>query len=146
MKYFAVIDTNVLVSAMLKWQSVSGSVMEFTLEGFIIPVLNKEIVAEYRTVLARPKFGLDDKIIIDIIDSLENVGFYVDAETIDIELPDSKDCVFYEVVMEERKEEEAYLVTGNIKHFSDKPFIVTPRQMLDIILEEYDFTGEVEDE
>ena len=146
MKYFAVIDTNVLVSAMLKWQSVPGSVMEFTLEGFIIPVLNKEIVAEYRAVLARPKFGLDDKIIIDIIDSLENVGFYVDAETIDIELPDSKDRVFYEVVMEERKEEEAYFVTGNIKHFPDKPFIVTPRQMLDIILEEYDFTGEVEDE
>lgn len=146
MKYFAVIDTNVLVSAMLKWQSVPGSVMEFALEGFIIPVLNKEIVAEYRAVLARPKFGLDDKIIIDIIDSLENVGFYVDAETIDIELPDSKDRVFYEVVMEERKEEEAYFVTGNIKHFPDKPFIVTPRQMLDIILEEYDFTGEVEDE
>ena len=146
MKYFTVIDTNVLVSAMLKWQSVPGSVMEFALEGFIIPVLNKEIVAEYRAVLARPKFGLDDKIIIDIIDSLENVGFYVDAETIDIELPDSKDRVFYEVVMEERKEEEAYFVTGNIKHFLDKPFIVTPRQMLDIILEEYDFTGEVEDE
>lgn len=138
MKYFAVIDTNVLVSAMLKWQSVSGSVMEFTLEGFIIPVLNKEIVAEYRTVLARPKFGLDDKIIIDIIDSLENVGFYVDAETIDIELPDSKDRVFYEVVMEKRKEEETYLVTGNNKHFPDKPFIVTPRQMLDIFLKEYD--------
>ena len=146
MKYFTVIDTNVLVSAMLKWQSVPGSVMEFALEGFIIPVLNKEIVAEYRAVLARPKFGLDDKIIIDIIDSLENVGFYVDAETIDIELPDSKDRVFYEVVMEERNEEEAYFVTGNIKHFPDEPFIVTPRQMLDIILEEYDFTGEVEDE
>lgn len=138
MKYFAVIDTNVLVSAMLKWQSVPGNVMEFVLDGFIIPVLNKEIVAEYRAVLARPKFGLDDKIIIDIIDSLEKVGFYVDAETIDIELPDSKDRVFYEVVMEKRKEEETYLVTGNIKHFPDKPFIVTPRQMLDIFLKEYD--------
>ena len=30
--------------------------------------------------------------------------------------------------------EDAYLVTGNIKHFPTKPFIVTPRQMLDIIL------------
>ncbi len=138
MKYFAVIDTNVLVSAMLKWQSVPGNVMEFVLDGFIIPVLNKEIVAEYRTVLARPKFRLDEEIITDIIDSLENVGFYVDAETIDIELPDSKDRVFYEVVMEKRKEEETYLVTGNIKHFPDKPFIVTPRQMLDIFLKEYD--------
>lgn len=138
MKYFAVIDTNVLVSAMLKWQSVPGNVMEFVLDGFIIPVLNKEIVAEYRTVLARSKFRLDEEIITDIIDSLENVGFYVDAETIDIELPDSKDRVFYEVAMEKRKEEETYLVTGNIKHFPDEPFIVTPRQMLDVLLKEYD--------
>lgn len=146
MKYFAVIDTNVLVSAMLKWQSVPGSVMEFALDGFIVPVLNKEIVAEYRAVLARPKFGLDEDTIKDIIDSLENVGFYVDAETIDIDLPDPKDRFFYEVVMEERKEEEAYLVTGNIKHFPNEPFIVTPKRMLDIILEGYDLAGDTEEE
>jgi len=38
--------------------------------------------------------------------------------------------------MEERNNEDAYLVTGNIKHFPVRPFIVTPRRMLDIILEE----------
>jgi hypothetical protein len=38
--------------------------------------------------------------------------------------------------MEERKGEAAYLVTGNIKHFPEKPFIVTPREMLDIILKD----------
>ena len=64
------------------------------------------------------------------------MGLYVDAEELDIELPDPKDRVFYEVVMEERKEEDAYLVTGNIKHFPEKPYIVTPRQMLNIILED----------
>ncbi len=37
--------------------------------------------------------------------------------------------------MEERKERDAYLVTGNVKHFPEKPFVVTPRQMIDIILE-----------
>lgn len=36
--------------------------------------------------------------------------------------------------MEKQKDENAYLVTGNIKHFPVKPFIVTPRQLLDIIL------------
>lgn len=51
------------------------------------------------------------------------------------ELPDPKDRVFYEVVMEERKHEDTYLVTGNIKHFPIKPYVVTPREMLDIILE-----------
>ena len=33
-------------------------------------------------------------------------AIYVDAEHLDVELPDPKDLVFYEVVMEERKEEE----------------------------------------
>ena len=35
--------------------------------------------------------------------------------------------------MEERKTDDAYLVTGNLKHFPEKPFVVTPRQMLEII-------------
>lgn len=47
-------------------------------------------------------------------------------------LPDTKDLPFYEVVMEKR-EENAYLVTGNLKHFPSEPFIVTARQMLDIL-------------
>ena len=69
-----------------------------------------------------------------MLDTINENGLYVDAEELEIELPDPKDRVFYEVVMEERKGEDAYLVTGNIKHFPAKPFIVTPRQMLDIIL------------
>lgn len=44
--------------------------------------------------------------------------------------------MFYAIVMEKRKEEEAYLVTGNIKHFPQVPFVVTPKEMLDILLEE----------
>lgn len=35
--------------------------------------------------------------------------------------------------MEKRKEADAYLVTGNQKHFPKEPFIVTPKEMLDII-------------
>lgn len=139
MKYYAVIDTNVLVSAMLKWHSVPGSITEFAIDGVIVSVLNEEIVAEYRVVLSRPKFGLTEDIITDIIGSLEKTGLYVDAEPIDIELPDPKDRVFYEVAMEERKEEDAFLITGNIKHFPIKPFIVTPRQMLDIILNDFNY-------
>ena len=72
------------------------------------------------------------------MNEIDGHGIYVDAEHIGIDLPDPKDLVFYEVVMEERKEEDAYLVTGNIKHFPEKPFIVTPRQMIDIILESVD--------
>ena len=134
MRYYAVIDTNVLVSAMLKWDSVPGSVLALTFDGPIIPILNREIVAEYREVLSRPKFHLTKDIIDDVMESLNAVGLYVEADAIDIDLPDPKDRVFYEVVMEERKSEDAYLVTGNIRHFPTEPFIVTPRQMIDIIV------------
>lgn len=134
MKYYAVIDTNVLVSAMLKWDSVPGNVLELTYGGTIIPLLNELIVKEYREVLSRSKFRLTREIIDDAVGELERLGIYVDAEEINAELPDPKDRVFYEVVMEERKSEDAYLVTGNIKHFPAQPFVVTPRQMIDIIL------------
>ena len=50
----------------------------------------------------------------------------VDDET----FSDPKDIVFYEVKM---SKEDAYLVTGNIKHFPRKPFVVTPREMVEIL-------------
>ena len=136
MKYYAVIDTNVLVSAMLKWNSVPGNVMELVFDGPIIPVYNSEILKEYREVLSRPKFHLTKEIVDDVLENLEHRGISIEAETIDIVLPDPKDRVFYEVVLEERKTEEAYLVTGNIKHFPVETFIVTPRKMLDIVFSE----------
>ena len=134
MKYYVVIDTNVLVSAMLRPRSI----LELTFDGPIIPLLNDVIIKEYRDVLSRPKFHLTKDIINDVLEGIEEKGIYVDAETLKDELPDPKDRVFYEVVMEERKCEDAYLVTGNIKHFPEKPFIVTPREMLDIIFSNTD--------
>ena len=138
MKFYAVIDTNVLVSAAMKPESVPGQVLELVLDGVIIPILNKTIINEYRDVLLRPKFDFPEQLINDVLNEIGDRGVFADSEHIDVMLPDPKDIVFYEVVMEERKEEDAYLVTGNIKHFPEKPFIVTPRQMINIILESVD--------
>ena len=46
-------------------------------------------------------------------------------------MQDPKDYVFYEVVMKERKSDDTYLVIWNLKHFPEKPFVVTSRQMLE---------------
>jgi len=136
MKYYAVIDTNVLVSAMLKWNSVPGNVMELVFDGPIIPVFNPEILKEYRDVLSRPKFHFTKEIVDDVLESLEDRGISIEAQALDIVLPDPKDRVFYEVVLETRNTEDAYLVTGNIKHFPAETFVVTPREMLDIVFSE----------
>ena len=133
MKYYAVIDTNVLVSAMLRWDSVPGCVLEHAFVGDIIPLLNEQVLKEYMEVLKRPKFHFEEEKINIIIDGIVKRGVFVDAEHTGQVLPDPKDIVFYEIVMEKRKCEEAFLVTGNIKHFPAEPYIVTPREMLTIL-------------
>lgn len=136
MHYYAVIDTNVLVSAMLKFQSVPGQVANEALLGNLIPLLCDEIVAEYREVLGRPKFKFDSKAVNVFLDGIIDRGIFIDAVSVEEIIPDPKDIVFYEVVIEGRKEHETYLVTGNIRHFPVKPFVVTPREMLDIMYRE----------
>ncbi len=133
MKYYAVIDTNVLVSAVLRFSSVPGAVAKEMLVGRIIPLLNDEILAEYREVLSRKKFKFDPKAIEVLIEGIVERGIFIDATPTDELMIDPKDAVFYEVVMEARQETDAYLVTGNIKHFPVKHFIVTPREMMEIL-------------
>lgn len=135
MRYYAVIDTNVLVSAMLKKSSLPDRVMQEVFGGTITPLLNREILDEYWNVLQRPKFKFPEKAVNTLVTAIIKRAVFVDAEPIEKMLPDPKDVVFYEVVMEGRKTEDAYLVTGNKKHFPVKPFIVDPRQMVEIIEE-----------
>ena len=133
MKFYAVIDTNVLVSALLRNGSVPSLVLTETLKGDIIPILNDEIMAEYTDVLNRPKFSFNKAAVHVLLNELAKRGDYSDYNDIFEEIPDPKDVVFYAVLMEKRKEDDAYLVTGNIKHFPMRTYIVTPREMLDIL-------------
>ena len=139
MKIFAVIDTNVLVSALIKSHEDSATV-KILMEVFnktIIPVYSKEIIAEYSEVLSRNKFkkkftpeakNLLIKAIID--NGKELSGIETEEKPSD---PD--DVIFYEVTMDSRQTDETFLVTGNIKDFPIKPFVVQPEEMMRIIEE-----------
>lgn len=74
MKYYAVIDTDVLVSAMLKWDSVPGNVLELAFSGVIVPLLNEAIVGEYQAVLSRPKFHLPERVIHDLLAEIRHTA------------------------------------------------------------------------
>jgi len=136
MTYYAVINTNVVVSAMLNWESVPGNIVKFAFSDTIVPIFNDEILNEYRTVLLRPKFGLDEEIVTQIINSFTVHGLSIGAKDLDVDFPDPKDAVFYKVTMAKMETDLTWLVTGNIKHFPSESFVVTPREMLDIILAE----------
>ncbi len=134
MKFYVVIDTNVLISAGLKYHSNPGVIMEFIKAGTIIPLINSKILAEYKDVLSRPKFKFPADYIDEFLSAITKDALIIDEEHIDINLPDEKDRVFYEVTMKSNKERESMLVTGNIKHFPIQPFILTPKELCDIII------------
>ena len=133
MKLYAVIDTNVLVSALLRWDSVPGAVLEQAFVGSIVPLLSDEIIAEYEKVLCRKKFPFKEKDIQTVMDGIRMRGVFLEPEKVEENLPDPKDVIFYAVTMEARKDSDAYLVTGNIRHFPLKPYVVMPREMLTIL-------------
>ena len=96
----------------------------------ITPLYNDEIIAEYNDVLKREKFGLPEELIDGIVKFIVERG--LDSERINLNehFPDPKDLVFYEVAL---SNDDAYLVTGNIKHFPRTPIVVTPAEMMAII-------------
>ena len=134
MQYLVVIDTNVLVSALLSRNPDASTVQVFKalLSDKIIPVYNDEILAEYSDVLRRKKFNFPESTIQSTIKYFKKYGIYSDRLSTGEDLPDPKDLVFYEVCMAKR-DKDSMLVTGNMKHFPVKPFIVTPNKLMDII-------------
>ena len=132
-KYYAVIDTNVIVSSLLKDGSIPNKVVNLALYGPIIPLLNDEIIDEYREVLLRNKFGLNKDDVDKLIEDLSKRAIFLKRTKTDEQFADLDDVVFYEIVLTGRINTDAHLVTGNIKHYPKKPFIVTPREMLEII-------------
>ena len=130
---YAVIDTNVVVSALLSIDSNSNPaiVLRAVLQGRIIPVFNKEILDEYTEVLLRDKFHFNKSYIDIIISHIKRIGIKAEGvKILDEIFPDSKDIVFYEIAM---SKDDTYLVTGNTKHFPQKPFVVTPAEMVEIL-------------
>lgn len=134
MKFMVVIDTNVLVSALLSKHDDAATVqiLNLVFDGTIIPVYNAEILDEYCNVLHRKKFKFTEENIQTLLDVIKIYGIFTVQTITNTELPDPKDLVFYEVVMS-KKDCGAYLVTGNSKHFPIEPFIVTPNELLKII-------------
>ena len=70
-----------------------------------------------------------------LIGELKTRAVYLDRTKVEDVFEDPDDIVFYEIVMTARTAVDAYLITGNKRHYPIKPYVVTPREMLAIIEE-----------
>jgi putative PIN family toxin of toxin-antitoxin system len=124
-----VIDTNVIVSALMNANGTPAKIMALILNGKVKILYDNRIIFEYIDVLSRKDFGFDIEIINDIIDYIRTEGEFVNSEYMNIEFIDETDKKFYEV---HKFGEAQYLITGNTKHFPKEDSIIIPKNFLEI--------------
>jgi putative PIN family toxin of toxin-antitoxin system len=108
-----VLDTNVLVSALINSFGAPGRVLDLMLAGSIAPVYDDRILAEWREVLLREKLGFSPGDVEDLLGFIEREGAKVSAPVLAVELPDASDAPFLKVAAAAG----ATLITGNLKHY-----------------------------
>lgn len=129
---YAVIDTNVFVSALFTSNVEAATVKVLTamLQGRIVPLYNEEIFDEYIEVLNRTKFHFSPSTVNQYLKIIRKMGISAERIHSNENFPDLDDAVFYEVAL---SKEDAYLVTGNTKHFPKSPIVVTPAEMVKLL-------------
>ena len=123
-----VLDTNVLVSALWTPAGNASTIVALALTGKIVPCFDVRIVNEYRAVLCRPRFAFPSRHVDRLLAEITDRGLSVVAPSSTIALPDEADRKFYDVAAFC----EAYLVTGNAKHYPKDPKIMNPALFLEI--------------
>ncbi|MCL2495397.1 MAG: putative toxin-antitoxin system toxin component, PIN family [Oscillospiraceae bacterium] len=123
-----VLDTNVLVSALLNPGGTPDAVVQMCLRGEITPVINEEILFEYRDVLRRSKFSFALWKVDLLLLGLRARALPIAAKPLDAAMPDESDRIFYETA----KACNGYVVTGNLKHYpKNDPCVVTARDVME---------------
>jgi putative PIN family toxin of toxin-antitoxin system len=109
-----VLDTNVMVSAMLAPRGNEAVVLRLALAGEFLICVSPELLAEYEDVLRRPRLGIPSTAVQSLLSELRSKGKLVHPKTVVHASPDEEDNRFLECAEAARA---LYLVTGNKRHF-----------------------------
>jgi putative PIN family toxin of toxin-antitoxin system len=123
-----VLDTNVVVSALLTPAGIPSKVLNIILEKYSKLIYDNSILAEYINVLSRKEFKIDRKLADLIMDFIISEGEFITAVPLKIKFVHEEDKKFYELY---KSGEADYLITGNIRHFPKEKGIVTPKIFLE---------------
>ena len=121
-----VLDTNVLVSALWTPAGNASTIVALILTDKIFPCFDYAIMEEYRAVLSRPRLAFSSGDVETLLAEIASRGLSVTVSPSTIKLPDEADRKFYDVATFC----EAYLITGNAKHYPKVPNVVNPAQFL----------------
>jgi len=109
-----VVDTNVLVSGLLRAGSPHAAVLGLVLSRQVRLAFDERIFAEYADVLARPEFEFPPEHVHTVLDFLWREGERIRPESLALQLPDPDDAMFLEVAVSVLA---SALVSGNLRHY-----------------------------
>jgi putative PIN family toxin of toxin-antitoxin system len=128
-----VLDTNVIVSGILRPYSKAAAILRLAAAGMIQLAYDLRILSEYRDVLNRPKFTFAKEDINAFLDQVEKEGVIVSVMPLKFRLSDPDDEPFLEVALAVRAEA---IIAGNKRHFPRKEYqgtrILSPAEFLEV--------------
>ena len=132
----AVIDTNVLVSALFTPTGTCARVLDLMVEGVVQPCVDPRILAEYEEVLRDPRMPFEPHQVDAVLELMHSVGEPVAAMPLSAALPHEGDRPFLEVA----DAAQAILVTGNPRHFPKRARgrvrLLSPTELLEALRRE----------
>jgi len=127
-----VLDTNVIVSGLLKPRSLEDQVLRLALAGYLALFLSPPILAEYAAVLPRPKLKLKAVEVKRALSGIEKIGTLVQpSRVVKAAKHDEPDNRFLECAETAGAD---FLITGNLRHFPAQwktTRVVSARQFLE---------------
>lgn len=129
-----VLDTNVVISAHLKQDSLERFVLDLALAGTIGFSVSHEILEEYGSVLQRRKFGISPGLLAKSLEMIRKAAKLIRPRRRVNAASDPSDNKFLECAEEAAAD---YLVTGNKRHFPQawgRTRVVSTRELLEQII------------
>jgi uncharacterized protein len=123
----AVIDTNVLVSALINPDGSPAKILNMFLNRELTLLYDSRIIDEYREVLSRDKFAFPDDDINNLIEFILYDGIQIIPGPVDYEFSDIHDEKFFEAAVSGNAD---FLITGNKRHFPKRNFVVNAAEFL----------------
>lgn len=129
-KAFAVLDTNVLVSAVISSSGYPYDILRLIQSGNVIPIYDERMLNEYKEVFHYDKLKISEETFQQTFTLILKSGLLIqDVETTKAQLLDQSDIPFFEV-KESSEEFDSVLVTGNLKHYPEQRDIITPKEFI----------------
>ncbi len=129
-KAFAVLDTNVLVSAVISSSGYPYDILRLIQSGNVIPIYDERMLNEYKEVFHYDKLKISEETFQQTFTLILKSGLLIqDVETTKAQLLDQSDIPFFEV-KESSEEFNSVLVTGNLKHYPEQRDIITPKEFI----------------